>query len=101
MLSTPGRWVTVRSPSPRGSHLMNFFPHHQRRIDVLSEILITTRQAKRLTTKQVAARLGKPEAFVLDYESGKYRLDLPELVDIANAIGVDMIEFINFYQQRI
>lgn len=80
---------------------MNFFPHHQRRIDALAEILITTRQAKRLTTKQVAARLGKPEAFVLDYESGKYWLDLPELVDVADAIRVDMVELVNLYQQRI
>ncbi|QDX23297.1 helix-turn-helix transcriptional regulator [Pandoraea pnomenusa] len=80
---------------------MNFFPHHQRRVDVLAEILVTTRQAKNLTTKQLAALLGKPEAFVLAYESGKYRLDLPELVDIADALGVDMIELINLYQQRI
>lgn len=80
---------------------MNFFPHHQHRIDVLSEILVTTRQAKRLTTKQLAARLGKPEAFVLHYESSKYRLDLPELVDIAHALGIDMIELVNLYQQRI
>lgn len=80
---------------------MNFFPHHQRRIDVLAGILATTRQAKRLTTKQLAARLGKPEVFVLDYESGKYRLDLPELVDITDAIGIDTVELVNLYQQRI
>lgn len=80
---------------------MNFFPHHQRRLDALAEILITSRQVRRLTTKQLAARLGKPEAFVLDYESGKYRLDLPELVDIADALGIDMVELINLYQQRI
>ncbi|VVE66996.1 XRE family transcriptional regulator [Pandoraea captiosa] len=80
---------------------MNFFPHHQRRIDALAEILITTRKAKRLATKQLAARLGKPEAFVLGYESGVYRLDLPELVDIADAIGIDMVELLNLYQQRI
>lgn len=80
---------------------MNFFPHHQHRLDVLAEILATLRQAKRLTTKQLAVRLGKPEAFVLDHESAKYRLDLPELVDIADAIGIDMIELVNLYQQRI
>ncbi|VVE69781.1 XRE family transcriptional regulator [Pandoraea pnomenusa] len=79
---------------------MNFFPRHQRRVDVLAEILATTRHAKRLTTKQLAARLGKPEAFVLDYESGKYRLDLPELVDIADALVTDVVELINLYQQR-
>lgn len=80
---------------------MNFFPHHQRRIDALAEILATTRRAKRLTTKQLAARLGKPEAFVLDYESNKYRLNLPELVDIADALVIDVIELVNLYQQRI
>lgn len=80
---------------------MNFFPHHQRRIDVLAEILAKFRQTKRLTTRQLAARLGKPEAFVLDYESGKYRLDLPELVDIADALEIDIVELVNVYQQRI
>ncbi|MDR3396600.1 MAG: helix-turn-helix transcriptional regulator [Pandoraea sp.] len=79
---------------------MNIFPNHQRRINALAEILVATRQAKRLTTKQLVTRLGKPEVFVLDYESGKYRLDLPELVDIADAIGIDMVELINLYQQR-
>ncbi|WP_374625274.1 helix-turn-helix domain-containing protein [Pandoraea sp.] len=79
---------------------MNFFPHHQHRIDVLAEILVTLRREKRLTTKQLATRLGKPEVFVLDYESGKCRLDLPELVDIADAIGIDMVELINLYQRR-
>ncbi|WP_353191071.1 helix-turn-helix transcriptional regulator [Pandoraea pnomenusa] len=79
---------------------MNLFPHHQRRVDALAGILVTFRQANRLTTKQVAARLGKPEAFVLDYESGKYRLGLPELVDIADALGIDMVELVNLYQQR-
>ncbi|VVG72081.1 XRE family transcriptional regulator [Pandoraea apista] len=80
---------------------MNYFPHHQHRSDALAEILATLRRKKRLTTKQVAARLGKPEVFVLDYESGKYRLDLPELVDIADAIGIDMVELVNLYQQGI
>ncbi len=80
---------------------MNFFPHHQRRIDALAEILATTRQAKRLTTKQLAARLGEPETFVTNYESGKYRLNLPELVDIADAIGIDVIEILDRYQQSI
>ncbi|MDM8356377.1 helix-turn-helix domain-containing protein [Pandoraea communis] len=80
---------------------MHFFPNYRHCINALAEILTTTRQAKRLTTKQLAARLGKPEAFVLDYESGKYRLDLPELIDIADALGIDMIELVNLYQQRI
>lgn len=80
---------------------MNFWPHHQRHINVLAEVLATTRQAKCLTTKHLAARLGKPEAFVLDYESGKYRLDLTELIDIADALEIDVIEILDRYQQSI
>lgn len=80
---------------------MNFFPHHQRRIDAIARILVTTWQAKHSTPKQLAARLGKPEAFALGYESGKYRLDFPELVDIADALVIDVVELINLYQQRI
>lgn len=79
---------------------MNFFPHHQRRIDALAEILATTRQAKHFTTAQLASRLNRPESFVIEYESGKYRLDLPELVDIADALGIDIIELIDMHQQR-
>ncbi|ALS67000.1 helix-turn-helix domain-containing protein [Pandoraea apista] len=80
---------------------MNFFPHHQRCIDALAGNLVATRQAKHSTPKQLAARLGKPEAFALDYESGKYRLDFPELVDIADALVIDVVELVNLYQQRI
>ncbi|RRJ34808.1 helix-turn-helix domain-containing protein [Pandoraea apista] len=61
----------------------------------------TTWQAKHSTPKQLAARLGKPEAFALDYESGKYRLDFPELVDIADALVIDVVELVNLCQQRI
>ncbi|VVD96782.1 XRE family transcriptional regulator [Pandoraea horticolens] len=49
----------------------------------------------------ILARLGKPEAFLLDYESGKCRLDLPELVDIGDALGIDVVELVNVYQQRV
>lgn len=80
---------------------MSFLPRHQHRITVLGEILAGIRQSKRITTEQVAERLDKPESFVLDYESGKYRLDLPKLIDIADALGIDVIELVNVYQQNI
>lgn len=80
---------------------MNHTPNHQRRITALGEILVGIRHRNNLTAKQVAERLSTPESFVIAYETGKYRVDLPELVDIADALGIDVIELVNVYQQNI
>lgn len=74
---------------------------HQRKIKALADVLSMTRQRKKLSIGQLAKRLGKAELFVTNYESCKYRLDLVELVDITDALGVDVVELINLYQQAI
>ncbi|VVE06194.1 XRE family transcriptional regulator [Pandoraea aquatica] len=75
--------------------------HHTHQLAILGEILIHSRHAKHLTTAELASHLNRPESFVIEYESGEYRLDLPELVDIADALGIDIVELVNLYQQRI
>lgn len=90
----------MQSPQQR-LHLMAIRPEHLKRLASLGKILVAVRLRNHLTTAQLAERLSKPESFVLDYESGKYRLDLPELVDIADALGIDVLELIDLYQQRI
>lgn len=75
--------------------------HHKYQLAILGGILTHFRHAKHLTNAELASRLGKPESFVTDYESGEYCLDLAELVDIADALGIDMVELVNIYQQKI
>lgn len=90
----------MQSPQQR-LHLMTIRPELLNRLALLREILVAVRLRNHLTTAQLAERLDMREAFVLDSESRKYCLDLPELVDVADALGIDMIELVNLYQQMI
>ncbi|VVD85141.1 helix-turn-helix domain-containing protein [Pandoraea terrigena] len=84
---------------------MNLFPHHQRQLAVLGEILASIRQVKHphyaTRISRLASRVNRPESFVIAYESGKYHLDAPELFDSADALGIDVVELIDLYQRRI
>ncbi len=52
------------------------------------------RLAAGLTQMTLAARLGRPQSFVAKYENGERRLDVPEFIEIADAIGFDAAEFV-------
>ena len=62
-----------------------------------------TRRAARdqagLTHKQLADRLGKPQSFVSNYESGERRLDLLELETVCKALGVELLEFVRRFSR--
>ncbi len=55
----------------------------------LQELLIQGRVAAGLTQEDVAFRLRRPQSFVSKYETGERRLDVVELIEVANAIEVD------------
>lgn len=52
------------------------------------------RNAAGLTQTVVAERLKKPPSYVAKYEAGDRRLDVLELVDIAEAIGFDPCQLV-------
>lgn len=60
-------------------------PEEQR---VVGEVLAEFRKAGGLRQQDVAARLGKPQSFVSAYEAGQRRIDVLELIKIADAIGI-------------
>ena len=43
---------------------------------------------------QLAKRLARPQSFVSKFERGERRLDVVEFLEVASAIGVDPIRFI-------
>jgi transcriptional regulator with XRE-family HTH domain len=47
----------------------------------------------------VARKLGKPQSFVSRYEAGERRLDLVELHDVCNALGVSLVEFVSRFER--
>lgn len=59
----------------------------------LQELLRQTRLAAGLHQKDVAARLRRPQSFVSKYETGERRLDLIELLEICQVLGVKLSDF--------
>lgn len=54
---------------------------------IVGQILARVRKQKGLTQVEMAHRLGKPQSFVSAYEAGQRRVDILELLRIAEAMG--------------
>ncbi len=54
-----------------------------------------------LTQTDVAQRLKQPQSFVSKYESGERRLDVLELRQVCQAIGVPLPEFITRLERAL
>jgi len=61
---------------------------------ILGEVLVRARERAKLKQSDVAARLGLPPSYLSKVESGTRRLDVVELIRIAEAIGVDAGEIV-------
>jgi transcriptional regulator with XRE-family HTH domain len=59
------------------------------RHEALRAFLVEKRKNAGLTQTQVAAKLGRYQSFVATVEAGERRIDVVELVDLAEAIGFD------------
>jgi transcriptional regulator with XRE-family HTH domain len=66
-------------------------PRHQR----LTELLIEKRRAAGLKQVEVAEALGRHQPFIANIESGQRRIDVLELLELAEAIGFDPKEILD------
>jgi transcriptional regulator with XRE-family HTH domain len=66
----------------------------------LSELLRSIRDDAGLRQVDVAAALGEPQSFVSKYESGERRLDLIELKQVAEALGVSLIDLVERFTRQ-
>ena len=57
----------------------------------LITLLIEARENARLTQREVAAVLRKPQSFVAKYEAGERRLDVLEFIAVAGALDSDPV----------
>jgi len=60
-------------------------------------------QARRdagLTQVALAKKLGRPQSFVSKFERGERRLDVPEFLDVARALGVDPAQIVADLERR-
>ncbi len=68
---------------------------------VLQSLLRQIRLAAGLRQDDVAARLKTYQTFVSKYEAGEKILDLPELRQVCDALGVTLIDFVKRYEEML
>ena len=64
------------------------------RVNQQKKLLVLLRSVRveaGLTQSELASRLGTDQTFISKYESGERRLDILELREVCQAIGVDFI----------
>ncbi len=57
-------------------------------------MLFEARTTNGLTQHDVAQRLGLPQSYVSKYETGERRLDLIEFLQVADALEINSVEFV-------
>lgn len=67
----------------------------------LIELLRETREAARVTQSDISKHLGRSQSFVSDVERGQRRLDVIELRDICNYLGVEFPKFAHELERRL
>ena len=54
-----------------------------------------------LSQAELARILGKPQSFLSKYESGVRRLDLLELRDVCQAMGISVVELVRRFDRAV
>jgi transcriptional regulator with XRE-family HTH domain len=60
------------------------------RHELIKSALIEQRKAVGMTQTELAERLGRPQSYIAKIEGGERRIDLVELIDVAQVIGLDL-----------
>lgn len=68
---------------------------------VLGKVLVRVRESKGLKQGEVADRIGFPASYLSKIENGTRRLDVIELIQIAEAMGADPAEIVRELEQEL
>lgn len=60
----------------------------------LQNLLKSIRKEASLSQQELAKRIQRPQSFVSKYESGERRLDIIEILEICEAIDMDIGDFV-------
>jgi len=64
------------------------------RYEQLQKLLIYHRKKTGITQKKLSEALGKPQSYISKYETGERRIDIIELIDICNELGLPFHDLI-------
>ena len=67
----------------------------------LTKLLRQIRLAAGLRQSDLAERLGQPQSFVSKYESGERRVDILEVRQICQAVGITLQEFVERLEKSL
>ena len=70
-------------------------------LKILGEVLVRARQRAGLKQSDVAARLALPASYLSKVENGTRRLDVIELIQIAEAMDADPAEIIQALERAL
>jgi transcriptional regulator with XRE-family HTH domain len=70
-------------------------------LQTLGQVLVRARERVGLKQSDVAARLGLPASYLSKVENGTRRLDVIELVQIADAMEIDAADLIRELQEEL
>lgn len=68
---------------------------------VLIDCLKSYRLQSKMTQQELAALLGCSQTYISKYEQSQKRLDIIEVRKICNCLGVDLIELISEFEERL
>lgn len=68
---------------------------------LLGRVLVAARERAGLKQSDVAAKLGMPASYLSKIENGTRRLDVIELIRIAEAIGIDPAKIVRTLQEEM
>jgi transcriptional regulator with XRE-family HTH domain len=74
---------------------------NRRQQKALLSLLKELRLQAGLRQVDMARKLGKPQAFVSYYESGARRLDLLELRQICEVLGISLVNFVQLFEKEL
>lgn len=74
---------------------------HRKEYAALIEAVRDARLAAGLTQAQVSRELGRSQSFISDVETGKRRIDVVELRDIARLAGLSLSKLIAEFEKRL
>ncbi len=68
---------------------------------ILGQVLTAARERAGLRQTEVATRLGMPPSYLSKIENGTRRLDVIELIQIADAMGTDPADIVSELQRQL
>lgn len=76
-------------------------PNENRQREKVLLLLKEMREKRGITQVELAEKLGVPQSFVSKYESGERQLDILELRQICQLIGISFVDFIQQLEEKL